>query len=142
MTSSMTLIPYLFVAAYGLKLAWTGETYAAETRSRAVDWIRGAVATVYAAGMIYAGGAKFLLLSALLYAPGTALFIIARREQKKTAFTLVEALPFGVILVAAGAGLYSLATGAISISGAMSYRRVIRFGEGRLQPNRRFRCLI
>jgi arginine:ornithine antiporter/lysine permease len=115
MTSSMTLIPYLFVAAYGLKLAWTGETYAAEGRSRAVDWIRGAVATVYAAGMIYAGGAKFLLLSALLYAPGTALFIIARREQKKTAFTLVEALLFGVILVAAAAGLYSLATGAISI---------------------------
>ena len=25
MTSSMTLIPYLLVAAYGLKLAWTGE---------------------------------------------------------------------------------------------------------------------
>ena len=28
MTSAMTLIPYLLVAAYGLKLAWTGETYA------------------------------------------------------------------------------------------------------------------
>ena len=86
MTSSMTLIPYLLVAAYGLKLAWTGETYAADPRGRAIDWIRGAIATIYAAGMIYAGGAKFLLLSALLYAPGTALFIIARREQRKTVF--------------------------------------------------------
>lgn len=27
MTSVMILVPYLFVAAYGLKLAWTGETY-------------------------------------------------------------------------------------------------------------------
>ena len=27
MTSAMTLVPYLLVAAYGLKLAWTGETY-------------------------------------------------------------------------------------------------------------------
>ena len=27
MTSVMTLVPYLLVAAYGLKLAWTGETY-------------------------------------------------------------------------------------------------------------------
>jgi arginine:ornithine antiporter / lysine permease len=115
MTSSMTLIPYLLVAAYGLKLAWTGETYAGDPRGRAIDWIRGAIATFYAAGMIYAGGAKFLLLSALLYAPGTALFILARREQKKTAFTLVEGLLFGAILVAAVVGLFSLATGTISI---------------------------
>jgi arginine:ornithine antiporter/lysine permease len=71
MTSSMTLIPYLLVAAYGLKLAWTGETYADDAHGRAIDWIRGAIATLYATGMIYAGGAKFLLLSTLLYAPGT-----------------------------------------------------------------------
>jgi len=116
MTSSMTLIPYLLVAAYGLKLAWTGETYGADPRGRAIDWIRGAIATIYAVGMIYAGGAKFLLLSALLYAPGTALFILARREQKKTAFTLVEGLLFGAIIIAAAVGLYSLATGTISIS--------------------------
>ena len=32
MTSAMTLLPYLLVAAYGFKLAWTGETYAGETR--------------------------------------------------------------------------------------------------------------
>ena len=116
MTSSMTLIPYLLVAAYGFKLAWTGETYGADPRGRAIDWIRGAIATIYAVGMIYAGGAKFLLLSALLYAPGTALFILARREQKKTAFTLVEGLLFGAIVIAAAVGLYSLATGTISIS--------------------------
>ena len=115
MTSSMTLIPYLLVAAYGFKLAWTGETYGADPRGRAIDWIRGAIATIYAVGMIYAGGAKFLLLSALLYAPGTALFILARREQKKTAFTLVEGLLFGAIVIAAAVGLYSLATGTISI---------------------------
>ena len=48
MTSSMTLIPYLLVAAYGLKLAWTGETYAADPRGRAIDWIRSAIATIYA----------------------------------------------------------------------------------------------
>ncbi len=34
MTSSMTLIPYLLVAAYALKLAWTGETYADDGRGR------------------------------------------------------------------------------------------------------------
>jgi arginine:ornithine antiporter/lysine permease len=115
MTSSMTLIPYLFVAAYGLKLAWTGETYEAEPRRRAVDWARGALATVYAAVMIYAGGLTFLLLSALLYAPGTILFVVARREQKATVFTNVEVVAFGAIFVAAAAGLYNLTTGKISI---------------------------
>ena len=115
MTSAMTLIPYLFVAAYGLKLAWTGETYAAGGRDRNVDWTRGAIATVYAAGMLYAGGAKFILLSALLYAPGTILFIIAKREQSKPVFTAIEWLIFGVIVVAAIVGLYSLANGMISI---------------------------
>ena len=35
MTSAMTLMPYLLVAAYGFKLAWTGETYGVDgTRPR------------------------------------------------------------------------------------------------------------
>jgi arginine:ornithine antiporter/lysine permease len=65
--------------------------------------------------MLYAGGAKFILLSALLYAPGTILFIIAKCEQSKMVFTRLEWLIFGIIVVAAIVGLYSLATGMISI---------------------------
>src|SRR5262249_8669899 len=80
MTSAMTLVPYLLVAAYGLKLAWTGETYDKAPSGRTGDFVRGAIATAYAAGMIYAGGARFFLLSALIYAPGTILFFLARRE--------------------------------------------------------------
>jgi arginine:ornithine antiporter/lysine permease len=115
MTSSMTLIPYLLVAGYGLKLAWTGETYAADRRSRSGDWVRGAIATIYAAGMLYAGGTKFLMLSALLYAPGTILFVIARREQKMPVFTRIEWLLFCVIAAVASAGLYGLVSGAIAL---------------------------
>ena len=115
MTSSMTLVPYLLVAAYALKLAWTAETYGADQRNRVVDGMRAAIATIYAAGMIYAGGRTLLLLAAILYGPGTTLFVIARLEQKKAAFTIIEAIMFGAILVAAGIGLYSLATGIISI---------------------------
>jgi arginine:ornithine antiporter/lysine permease len=115
MTSSMTLVPYLLVAAYGLKLAWTGDSYMADRRSRAADWIRGAIATIYAAGMLYAGGTTFLMLSALLYAPGTILFVIARREQKAPVFTRVEWLVFGVIVAMAIAGLYGLVSGAVAI---------------------------
>lgn len=115
MTSAMTLIPYFFVAAYGLKLAWTGVSYSAGERARIVDWIRSAVATVYAAGMIYAGGPKFLLLSSILYAPGTLLFFLAKRERKETTFRPFEAIMFVAIAIAACAGVYALAVGAISI---------------------------
>jgi arginine:ornithine antiporter/lysine permease len=115
LTSAMTLIPYLLVAAYGLKLAWTGETYTVGNRSRTVDWLRGAIATVYAAGMLLAGGPKFVMLSALLYAPGTLLFVIARREQGKPLFTRVEWLLVGVVIAVAIGALYALASGDISI---------------------------
>jgi len=115
MTSSMTLVPYLLVAAFGLKLAWTGETYVAGERARRVDAMRGAVATIYAAGMLYAGGPKFLLLSALLYAPGTWLYFYARREQRQRVFTVAESGVFAVFSVAAIVALYALVTGAIVI---------------------------
>ena len=49
MTRSMTLIPYLLVAAYGLKLAWTGKTYEQSEGSRTSDGVRGAIATLDAA---------------------------------------------------------------------------------------------
>jgi arginine:ornithine antiporter/lysine permease len=115
MTSSMMLIPYLLVAAYGLQLAWSRETYATDARDRRVDWVRAAIATLYAAAMIIAGGTKYLLLSALLYAPGTILFVLAMRERKAATFTAVERLMFGAIVIAAIIALYGLVSGSISI---------------------------
>ncbi|GMO32619.1 basic amino acid/polyamine antiporter [Bradyrhizobium sp. TM233] len=115
MTSAMTLIPYVLVAAYGLKLASTGETYYAGERARTTDGIRAAVATLYAAAMIYAGGPKFLLLSSILYAPGTLLFLMAKRERRENTFTRTEAILFAAIAIAAGGGVYGLAVGALSI---------------------------
>jgi len=115
MTSAMTLIPYFLVAAYGLKLAWTGEAYRAGERTRVGDWICSAVATVYAAAMIYAGGPTFLLLSSILYAPGTLLFLLAKRERKEAVFRPLEAILFAAITAAACVGVYALSTGAISI---------------------------
>ena len=115
MTSAMTLIPYLLVAAYGLKLAWTRETYVENPQGRRGDLVRAAIATVYAAGMIYAGGLKFLLLSALIYAPGTFLFVMARREQRAPVFAPGERVVFGAAAIAALVGVWGLASGAIVV---------------------------
>jgi arginine:ornithine antiporter/lysine permease len=115
MTSSMTLLPYLLIAAYGFKLAWTGETYEGNARARAAARVIGALAAIYAAGMLWAGGAKYMLLAALLYAPGTWLFVHARREQRQPVFTPGERPVFALFCTAAVVALIALWAGAITI---------------------------
>lgn len=115
LTSSMILLPYLLVAAYSLKLAWSGDTYAEQPKGRSGDLVRATLATLYAAGLIYAGGLKFLLLSLVIYAPGTALFIIAQRERGNRVFKPVELLLFAAAAAGAVLAIFGLATGRISV---------------------------
>jgi len=116
LTSATTLIPYLFVAAYGLMIAQRGETYDVRPEERQRDLILASLAVLYTLFMIYAGGLKFILLSAVLFAPGTVLYFIARREQGKPVFEKTsDWVTFGVIVAAGIYGVYGLATGAISI---------------------------
>ncbi|MDX2167282.1 MAG: basic amino acid/polyamine antiporter [Deltaproteobacteria bacterium] len=115
MTSAMTLLPYLLVAGYGLQLAWSGETYAADPRGRRGDLLRSAVAVVYAAAMLIAGGLTFLLLSAAVYAPGTALYVLAQRERGAPLFSARERLLFALVVVAALAAVHGLWSGAIAV---------------------------
>lgn len=115
LTSSLTLIPYLLVGAYGLKLAWTGETYETDKANIKKDLIIAAVATLYSLLMLYAGGMKYILLSAVIYGPGTLLYIIAKREQHAKVFTSAEMGLFVIVMVAAIVAIYSIATGVITI---------------------------
>lgn len=116
LTSAMSLIPYLLVAAYGLMLSWRGETYETRPEDRNRDVIIGAVATVYTIFLLYAGGMKFIVLSAVLYAPGTLLYFWCRREQKVPVFsktsdwTIITLAVIGAVV-----GIYWLATGYITI---------------------------
>src|SRR5262249_745106 len=108
-------IPYLLVAGYGLLIARRGETYDLRAQERNRDlWIAG-IATVYTAFIIFAGGMKFLLLSAILYAPGTGLYFWARQEQKNGVFTTVEGVVLAVGVIGAVIGIHGLATGYITI---------------------------
>jgi arginine:ornithine antiporter/lysine permease len=116
LTSAMALIPFLFVAAYGLMLTRRGETYEVRPEERRRDLIIAAIATIYTIFLLYAGGLKFIVLSAVLYAPGTALYFWARRERGKPVFTGVS--EWGIFIVAtigAVVGIWWLATGYITI---------------------------
>lgn len=115
LTSSMILIPYFLVAAYGAKLAFSGETYGRDPAARRTDLAQAAIAAVYTAGLIYAAGAQHLLLTTVIYGPGTILYIIARREQGKRIFTLPELALFVLAVLGACVGIYSIVTGGIAV---------------------------
>ena len=116
LTSVMNLIPFLLVAAYGLQLARRGETYEVRPQERRRDQIITAIATLYTAFLIFAAGLKFILLSAVLYAPGTALYLWARREQGKPVFVRTwDWVIFILAILGAVVGIYQLVTGAIQI---------------------------
>ena len=116
LTSATTLIPYFFVAAYGLMLARRGETYQVRPQELGRDRIIAALAVAYTLFMIYASGFKFIVLSAVIFAPGTILYFIARREQGKPVFAKTsDWVIFGLLVAGAVYGVYGIATGAIEI---------------------------
>jgi arginine:ornithine antiporter/lysine permease len=115
LTSSMSLIPYLLVAAFAVLIARRGETYEVRPQERRRDLVLAGIATAYTLFMIIAGGLKFVLLSAILYAPGTILYIWARRERGEKLFTPVELAIFVAAVAGCIFGIYGLASGSIVI---------------------------
>jgi len=113
--SSLSLIPYLLAAGYALRLGVRGETYDTEPRGRGREVTFAAIAVVYTAFLIFAAGIEFLLLSFIIYAPGTILFVMARREQGRRVFSPLELGLFVLALVLAVLGILGLATGLIVI---------------------------
>jgi arginine:ornithine antiporter/lysine permease len=105
------LPPYVFSGAYALKLALSGETYEADRRARARDIAIGAVATLYGLWLCYAANLKDLMLTSILFAPATVVYMIARRERGERLFTLVEAIIALVLTAVACFAIFWLSTG-------------------------------
>ncbi|MCX2544756.1 MULTISPECIES: arginine-ornithine antiporter [unclassified Pseudomonas] len=115
LATSMILVPYLWSAAYALLLAVRGESYEGFAAERRKDLIIGGIALIYAIWLLYAGGVKYLLLSALLYAPGAILFAKAKLELKQPVFTNVEKLIFAAVVVGALVAAYGLYDGFLTL---------------------------
>ncbi|TWC15138.1 MULTISPECIES: arginine-ornithine antiporter [unclassified Pseudomonas] len=115
LATSMILVPYLWSAAYALLLAVRGETYRNALAERRKDLAISAIALLYAVWLLYAGGIKYLLLSALLYAPGAVLFAKARREVSQPVFTAVEKLIFTAVVAGAVVAAYGLYSGFLTL---------------------------
>jgi arginine:ornithine antiporter / lysine permease len=115
LTAALSLIPYLFVAAYGLKLALTRETYLEQPAGRGRELVIGAVATAYTIFLLFAAGPRFILVSFIIYAPASILFVMARREQGRRLFSPVELVILAISVIGALVGVGALATGAITL---------------------------
>jgi arginine:ornithine antiporter/lysine permease len=113
--SHLSLLPYLLSAAYLLKLALDRETYDEAPGDLGKDRVIAALAVIYTLFLVFAAGMKFLLLGFIVYAPGTLLYYMTRREQGKPLFTPAEWLLFAVAVVGAVVGIHGLATGYITI---------------------------
>jgi arginine:ornithine antiporter/lysine permease len=115
LTSSMSLIPYALVAAFAFLLARRGETYDVRPEGRTRDLAIAGAAAAYTVFMVLAGGLRYLLLSAILYAPGTALYFWSRREQGRRLFNPIELTIFIVLAIGCAAGVYGLASGQLEL---------------------------
>jgi arginine:ornithine antiporter/lysine permease len=96
-------------------LAVRGETYENARSERRKDLLIAAVALIYAVWLIYAGGMKYLLLSALLYAPGVILFAKAKHEIGQAIFSNLEKVIFVVVVAGALFAAYGLYTGFLTL---------------------------
>ena len=74
-----------------------------------------AIATGYTTFPLYAAGLEVLLLSCIVYAPGTILFVLTRRGARSTLFSPWEAILFAAVALGAVAGIVGPTTGAITI---------------------------
>jgi len=116
LTSAMSLIPFLLVAAYGWQITRRGEGYGGVTRDRNRDLVLAVLATIYTVFLLYAGGVKFIVLSAVLYAPGSLLYFWARREQGQKIFSRPsDAVLLGLAVIGLVVGIWWIATGYIQI---------------------------
>ena len=115
LATSMILVPYFWSSAYAVLLALRGETYENAAGERNKDLLIALISTLYAVWLVYAAGVQYLLLSALLYAPGAILFAKAKRELGQPIFTGLEKLIFVAVLIGAAIAAYGLYDGFLSL---------------------------
>lgn len=112
LATSTILIPYALVAFYQMKLSLSEK---ASTPGRTRNIIIGSLAAVYSIWLVYAAGLDYLLLTVLLYVPGTVLYILMRLRRGQKVFTLKESVVFLVIALLCAWCIQRIASGDLVI---------------------------
>ncbi|MDP4332748.1 basic amino acid/polyamine antiporter [Curtobacterium sp. A7_M15] len=122
--SSLSLIPYFLTALYAVQFGiprWSRSAHGG-TAPPGVDGAltrrqlaAACVAVVYTVFLVIAAGPQYLLLSFLIYAPATVLYVIARRERRLRVFTRWELVLCVVAVLGAVVALVGPITGSITL---------------------------
>ncbi|SDR22468.1 arginine:ornithine antiporter, APA family [Pseudomonas grimontii] len=115
LATSMILLPYLFSGLYALKLTWQGETYAGHRAVQIRDMAIATVATAYCLWLLYAAGPKYMLLSALLYAPGSLIYLGSMKARQGQPLSGPETGLLIIIWAAAAYAGWMLWTGTLTL---------------------------
>ena len=107
LSTSAIMVPYALSAFYCLKLTWRGE--GEHGNKKIGPLIYSFLGSLYGIWMLYASDVRHLLVSALLYVPGTILYVIARRENGGKIFpTFTDKAAFVLLILLAVLSVYAI----------------------------------
>ena len=115
-SASMIMFPYFVSALYSVKVTVKGENvWAQESKGSKVFFLIVTIfASLYGMWMLYAAGLDYALITALLYAPGVIIHIVARKQRGLKPFdNIFEIGLFIVILIAFVASVLLIANGTL-----------------------------
>lgn len=115
LATSMILVPYLFSGLYALKLTWQGQTYAGQRGLQLRDMLIASIATLYCLWLLYAAGPKYMLLSGLLYAPGSLIYLATIKSRQGKPLSGPETGLLIIIWTAAAFAGWMLWTGTLTL---------------------------
>lgn len=102
--SSFMLIPYLLSALFYVKVLFKNENNLLSgysLRNIALQKFFAILGTIYSLWLLYSLGFEYTIIASMLYAPGTILYIISKREQGKKPFTNSMDIAFLIVIIAA-----------------------------------------
>jgi len=115
-SASMIMIPYLLSALYYVVISFKKDGFEGEA-SKSVNLARfvGVLGTIYGCWLIYASGLTGLLITAILYAPGTLVYMKAKKEKGEKCFESTrDKVILGVLVAMAILSLVLIFNGTIS----------------------------
>ena len=112
LSTAMIMIPYLFSAAYYLKVTLRGTGFEdGNGGSLTAARIFALIGTIYGIWMLYSGGLDYVLITTVLYAPGLIIYYIGKRERGEKIFNHSwEAVIAVLIVIAAVVSIYLIST--------------------------------
>lgn len=112
LTSALALLPFLLVAGYAVKIAFTKDGYEKISSGiRTRELIVAAIAVIYTIFLIGVAGLQFLPLCCILLAPATLLYYFARKGQRTQLFSTGEKILFVILCAGAVLAIVGIAMG-------------------------------